>query len=150
MAERKQINFTVVPDAPGDAPRFYSNFCALSHTPYDFTLTFCEVLPPTESDVRRAETNQQLRGTFLKLFQPVGLRFLPVLRKLMPDLAEEEVLWRLHFVIGSLAHTLICTQLEEPLMGKLVRGEHLAESLVQFSAAGMAARVPAPVAVPKS
>ena len=44
MAERKQINFTVVPDAPGDAPRFYSNFCALSHTPYDFTLTFCEVL----------------------------------------------------------------------------------------------------------
>ena len=62
MAERKQINFTVVPDAPGDAPRFYSNFCALSHTPYDFTLTFCEVLPPTESDVRRAETNQQLRA----------------------------------------------------------------------------------------
>ncbi len=97
-----------------------------------------------------SETNEQLRGTFLKLFQPVALRFLPVFRQLMPDLAEEEVLWRLHFVIGSLAHTLVCTQLEEPLMGKLVRGEHLAESLVQFSAAGMAARVPAPVAGPKS
>ncbi len=97
-----------------------------------------------------SETNEQLRGTFLKLFQPVALRFLTVLRKLMPDLAEEEVLWRLHFVIGSFAHTLVCTQLDEPLMGKLVLGEQLAESLVQFSAAGMAARVPAPVAVPKS
>ncbi len=62
MAERKQINFTVVPDEPGDAPRYYSNFCALSHTPYDFTLTFCEVQPPTENDVRKAEANQQLRA----------------------------------------------------------------------------------------
>ena len=40
MAERKQINFTVVPDEPGDAPRYYSNFCALSHTPYDFNAHF--------------------------------------------------------------------------------------------------------------
>lgn len=62
MAERKQINFTVVPDEPGDAPRVYSNFCALSHTPYDFTLTFCEVQPPTESDVRQVETNRVLRA----------------------------------------------------------------------------------------
>ena len=62
MAERKQINFTVVPDEPGDAPRFYSNFCALSHTPNDFTLTFGEVQPPTESDVRQAEANRLLRA----------------------------------------------------------------------------------------
>lgn len=62
MTERKQINFTVVPDEPGDAPRVYSNFCALSHTPYDFTLTFCEVQPPTENDVRRADTNRLLRA----------------------------------------------------------------------------------------
>jgi hypothetical protein len=41
MDERKQINFTIVPDDPGDAPRTYANFCAISHTPFDFTLSFC-------------------------------------------------------------------------------------------------------------
>ena len=45
MTERKQINFTIVPDESSDAPRTYANFCAISHTPFDFTLTFCEVLP---------------------------------------------------------------------------------------------------------
>ena len=46
--ERKQINFTIVPDdQPGD-PRTYANFCSISHTPFDFTLTFCEVMPLSE------------------------------------------------------------------------------------------------------
>jgi hypothetical protein len=55
---KKSINFTVVPDEPedseGSADRVYSNFCAVSHTPFDFTLTFCEMRPLKESDV--AET----------------------------------------------------------------------------------------------
>ena len=54
MSERKQINFTVVPDESDDVPRTYANFCAISHTPFDFTLTFCEVLPPSEKEVREA------------------------------------------------------------------------------------------------
>jgi hypothetical protein len=54
MSQRKQINFTIVPDEASDAPRTYANFCAISHTPFDFTLTFCEVLPPSEQLVREA------------------------------------------------------------------------------------------------
>ena len=54
MDERKQINFTIVPDDTGDAPRLYANFCAISHTPFDFTLSFCEVLPLSEEDVSQA------------------------------------------------------------------------------------------------
>ena len=50
--ERKQINFTIVPEeAPG--PRTYSNFCAIAHTPFDFTLTFCEVMPLSEKELQR-------------------------------------------------------------------------------------------------
>ena len=49
--ERKHINFTIVPDEAGARERVYTNFCAVSHTPFDFTLTFCEVLPPTEQDL---------------------------------------------------------------------------------------------------
>ncbi len=53
--ERKQINFTIVPDESDNGPRTYANFCAISHTPFDFTLTFCEVLPLSEKDIREAE-----------------------------------------------------------------------------------------------
>jgi len=56
MPEPKQINFTIVPRDPGDAPRIYSNFCAIAHTPFDLTLTFCEVLPLSEQDLREAES----------------------------------------------------------------------------------------------
>jgi len=56
MAESKQINFSIVPADPEAHPRVYSNFCAIAHTPFDMTLTFCEVLPLTEKDLKQAET----------------------------------------------------------------------------------------------
>jgi hypothetical protein len=55
MAESKQINFSIVPADPEAHPRVYSNFCAIAHTPFDMTLTFCEVLPLTEKDLQQAE-----------------------------------------------------------------------------------------------
>ena len=57
MPERKQINFTIVPDEQPGEPRTYANFCAIAHTPFDFTLTFCEVMPLSEKEVRDAEAN---------------------------------------------------------------------------------------------
>jgi hypothetical protein len=76
--ERKQINFTIVPDETGARERVYTNFCAVSHTPFDFTLTFCEVLPPSEDDLRQAQADQVLRA-------PVRARVaIPV--QLMPNL----------------------------------------------------------------
>ncbi len=62
MNERKQINFTIAPDDESESPRTYANFCAISHTPFDFTLTFCEVLPPTEQAVRNAGENGVLKA----------------------------------------------------------------------------------------
>jgi hypothetical protein len=54
MSDTKQINFTIVPDDTDDGARTYANFCAIAHTPFDFTLTFCEVLPLSERAVREA------------------------------------------------------------------------------------------------
>jgi hypothetical protein len=63
MAEQKQINFTILPDdSDTSQPRTYSNFCAISHTPFDFTLTFCEVLPLSERDIREAEAEHVVRA----------------------------------------------------------------------------------------
>ena len=61
----KQINFTIVPDEPGDTGRpirEYANFCAVAHTPFDLTLTFCDVQPLTEQDVKQAENSQVVRA----------------------------------------------------------------------------------------
>src|SRR6188768_3547187 len=60
--QRKQINFTIVPDDTGDSPRTYANFCAISHTPFDFTLSFCEIQPLTQKDIETAEANQVVRA----------------------------------------------------------------------------------------
>jgi len=55
MTESKQINFTIVPDESTESPRSYANFCAVNHTPFDFTITFCEMAPLSEKDIRAAE-----------------------------------------------------------------------------------------------
>jgi hypothetical protein len=52
MTDQKRINFTIVPDESHAPDRIYANFCAITHTPFDFTLTFCEVLPPTQEDLQ--------------------------------------------------------------------------------------------------
>ena len=62
MNAHKQINFTIVPDDKKDQPRVYANFCAISHTPFDFTLTFFEVMPLSEDDVKGAEVEHVVRA----------------------------------------------------------------------------------------
>src|SRR4051795_7489120 len=60
----KQINFTIVPaeDASENTTRTYSNFCSIQHTPFDFTLTFCEVMPLSEKEVRDAAQDHVVRA----------------------------------------------------------------------------------------
>jgi hypothetical protein len=60
--ERKQFNFTIVADEKPGEPRVYANFCAISHTPFDFTLTFCEVMPLSPEEVRNMEARQVERS----------------------------------------------------------------------------------------
>src|SRR5678809_231569 len=74
--ERKQINFTIVPDEqPGD-PRTYANLCSIGHTPFDFTLTFCEVMPLSDKEIREAESEHVVRAPVrVKVVVPV--QFVP-------------------------------------------------------------------------
>jgi hypothetical protein len=61
----KQISFTIVPAEPDDpaaARREYANFCAVAHTPFDLTLTFCDVRPLSERDIQNAEASQTVKA----------------------------------------------------------------------------------------
>lgn len=75
----KQINFTIVPaEEPADhaSARTYANFCAISHTPFDFTLTFCEVMPLSEKEIREAESEHVVHAPVrVKIVVPV--QFMP-------------------------------------------------------------------------
>ena len=62
MNEPKQINFTILPADDQTQPRVYSNFCAISHTPFDVMLSFCEVQPLSEDDVRHAGAEHIVRA----------------------------------------------------------------------------------------
>lgn len=78
MTDRKQINFTIVPDERNQPERAYANFCAIAHTPFDFTLTFCEVMPLSEQDIRDAESQHVVRAPVkARLVMPV--QFIPTL-----------------------------------------------------------------------
>jgi hypothetical protein len=75
----RQINFTIVPaDDAAEAPaaRIYSNFCSIAHTPFDFTLTFCEVMPLSEKEIKEAESEHVVRAPVrVKVVVPV--QFVP-------------------------------------------------------------------------
>jgi hypothetical protein len=60
--DEKRINFTVVPDDDAAVPRTYSNFCSIQNSPFDFTLTFCEMLPLGERQLQEAQTNHLVKA----------------------------------------------------------------------------------------
>jgi len=60
--EPRQVNFTIVPADPGGTDRTYANFCGVSHTPFDFTLTFCEVQPLSDQDIQAAQQEHVVKA----------------------------------------------------------------------------------------
>ena len=85
MADQpKQINFTIVPDDDTTAPRTYANFCSIAHTPFDFTLTFCEVMPLTDKEIKEAQSEHVVRAPIrAKIVVPV--QFVPNLITALQD-----------------------------------------------------------------
>lgn len=76
-SDSKQVNFTIVPaDTDDGSPRTYSNFCAIAHTPFDFTLTFCEVMPLSDRAIQEAEQEHIVKAPVrAKIVVPV--QFIP-------------------------------------------------------------------------
>lgn len=78
MTERKQINFTIIPSEDQTVDRIYANFCGVAHTPFDFTLTFCEVMPLSEKEIREAEAEHVVRAP-VKARIVLPVQFVPTL-----------------------------------------------------------------------
>ena len=68
-------------------------------------------------------------------FQPTVTRFTEAFRRALPDLPNEEMLWRIHFMIGSMAHALFGPP------NASVDAQGVVQRLVTFLGAGFRAPV---------
>jgi AcrR family transcriptional regulator len=75
-------------------------------------------------------------------FDPVVLKLIGILKKALPDCAEQDIFWGYDFVTGALMHTLGRTGRIDRLSGGLCKSEDFAavkERLASFMAAGFIA-----------
>jgi AcrR family transcriptional regulator len=91
------------------------------------------------------ESGDLILSIFREQFGPVAKRFTAALHKTLPELPPEELFWRMHFMIGAMAHTMADTF----RLKMLSRGacdasdtEAVLARLVAFAAAGMQAPLP--------
>ncbi len=95
-----------------------------------------------------SEPNPQVRAVFLPLFREVMQRFVVAFRRAEPAMGDEELHWKFHFLVGSMAHLLSWGAHEEcaAMLGGKVQAvadpDELLEVMVAFCSAGMSASVP--------
>src|SRR5579863_8050453 len=81
-------------------------------------------------------------------FEPVAMRFIRAYQRALPDLPKAELLWRLHFSIGAMTHTMGAAKLLQTVsQGECDPSdvEGTLERLEAFMMAGLTAPVPAEV-----
>ena len=89
-----------------------------------------------------SETGDTLRVLHERQFRDVNGRFVQAFGKALPGLSDAELWWCLHFVTGTLAHTLmIGSRLQEFTEGLCNTGDMdaIIDRMVDFAAAGMRA-----------
>jgi AcrR family transcriptional regulator len=108
-----------------------------------------------------SESREFFRERLAKQFGAIFHRFYSVFRRILPDLPPEELFWRIHFVVGAMAHTMAHTLALRDLMEAVSakdptppRGEVTGEDvdavlsrLICFAAAGLRAEVRRPEGV---
>ncbi len=89
-----------------------------------------------------AEPGEHLKAIFKDQFAELAATFYAALRKALPKLPPAELGWRIHFMIGAIAHTLLGTNLARTLLGQASDPsdvEGTIRRLVTFLAAGLRA-----------
>ena len=97
-----------------------------------------EVLPRLVARMAM-EAGNELRDIVMHVFAEVRRRFVPALCRALTDVSEEEVLWRMHMMIGSMCFAVAVPngQAFPGHPDREVRTRELLDRLVRFTAAGM-------------
>lgn len=91
-----------------------------------------------------SERSYRLPDELMPVFEQVAARYVQALRRTLPEIPEDVILWRMHFVFGSVAHTLAHSEnLEKISKGRSgeVTPEQVMHRLISFTSAGLRAAV---------
>ena len=91
------------------------------------------------------QPDPMLRESLLEELAEAIRRFREAFARALPHLPPEELLWRIQFTVGAMAHTLAGTQLIEEVHGDVLDTgdvDAIVERLVAFLCAGLAAPTP--------
>ncbi len=89
-----------------------------------------------------SESSGQLQSMCVDLFQEVVRRFSAAFEQAAPELPKTELMWRMHFVIGAMVHTLMQGGFVHQLGAQTGEGNEVEaniERLTRFAAAGLRA-----------
>jgi hypothetical protein len=59
---KEDLKVAIVPYEKEVKDRIYSNYVVIRHTPYDFSLEFCEIPPATEEESKELERTKQVKA----------------------------------------------------------------------------------------
>lgn len=91
-----------------------------------------------------SESSGPLQTMFVDLFQEVVRRFSAAFEQAAPELPRTELMWRMHFVIGAMVHTLMQVGFVRQLRAEAGEGNEVEaniERLTRFATAGLQAPV---------
>lgn len=57
----KGVQITLKPDATIDSKRMYANYALIDHSPFDFTIRFCDAPPAHDTDLGSQQGEIELR-----------------------------------------------------------------------------------------
>ena len=84
-----------------------------------------------------AEPDESLRAIVHDIFEIVFERFLKAFARALPDLAPEEVRWRVHFMIGAMVFTVTVPAMHGSDKASAEDPNRMIQRLIDFIAAGM-------------
>ena len=87
----------------------------------------------------------ELRESMLGELAEAIRRFSSAFARALPHLPPRELIWRIHFMVGAMAHTIAGTQMIEAVHGDLLDTrdvEGTVDRLARFACAGLSAPIP--------
>lgn len=89
------------------------------------------------------EPDPKIQAMLDRQLQEVASRFIPALQRALPKLKTEDFFWRVHFLVGAMAHTMADAERLRTFSGGLCDPddtEAMIEQLVNFLSAGFKAK----------
>ncbi len=91
------------------------------------------------------EPDPKVQALLDRQLHEVASRFTPALQRALPKLPQEDFYWRIHFLVGAMAHTMADVERLRDFSGGLCNPddtEVMIAQLVNFLAAGFKAKAP--------